>query len=135
MCYNTIIAENKHLSTDDKGKILVKYRKRSGFFLLPVLLFVLGSVYFVFFGQGISMEATDTREAGPASVREVCVDLNRADLSELCTLPGVGADLAQRILDYRQEHGGFKSPHELQQISGIGEKRLKQLLDYVCVEE
>ncbi len=50
------------------------------------------------------------------------VDLNRATLEELDTLPGVGPVLAQRILDWRDANGQFSSVDELQEVSGIGPK-------------
>ncbi len=55
------------------------------------------------------------------------VPLNTADLAALDTLPGVGPVLAQRILDWRTEHGRFTSVDELGEVSGIGEKLLAQL--------
>jgi competence protein ComEA len=55
------------------------------------------------------------------------VNLNTADLTLLETLPGVGPVLAQRILDWRTEHGSFTSVEELGEVSGIGDKMLSQL--------
>jgi competence protein ComEA len=61
------------------------------------------------------------------------VDLNTASLTELQTLPGVGPVLAQRIVDYRAGHGGFRSVGELRNVSGIGDTRYQQLKDLVTV--
>jgi len=61
------------------------------------------------------------------------VDLNTATLAQLDTLPGVGPVLAQRILDWRAEHGRFASVDQLADVSGIGESRLAQLRDLVRV--
>jgi competence protein ComEA len=61
------------------------------------------------------------------------VNLNTASLTELQTLPGVGPVLAQRIVDYRAGHGGFKSVGELRNVSGIGDTRFQQLKDLVTV--
>ena len=65
-----------------------------------------------------------SRAAGASAVP---VDLNSADAATLDTLPGVGPVLAQRILDWRTEHGRFASVDELGEVSGIGDKLLAQI--------
>ena len=60
------------------------------------------------------------------------VHLNTATLEQLDALPGVGPVTAQKILDYRQEHGAFGSVDELDAIPGIGPARLEQLRDLVA---
>jgi competence protein ComEA len=59
------------------------------------------------------------------------VQLSTATLEQLDSLPGVGPVTAQKILDYRQEHGAFHSVDELDAVSGIGPKRLEQLRELV----
>lgn len=61
------------------------------------------------------------------------VNLNTADVSALDTLPGVGPVLAQRIVDWRTEHGKFTSVDELGEVSGIGDKALERLRSKVTV--
>ena len=51
------------------------------------------------------------------------VDLNNATPAELDGLPGVGPVLAQRIVDWRTEHGRFASVDQLREVSGIGESK------------
>ncbi|MEO7132511.1 MAG: ComEA family DNA-binding protein, partial [Dermatophilaceae bacterium] len=61
------------------------------------------------------------------------VNLNTAGLAEFDTLPGVGPVLAQRILDWRTEHGRFSSVDELREVSGIGDTLLGRLRTKVTV--
>ncbi len=68
-------------------------------------------------------------KAGPAGK----VDLNTASVEQLTTLPGVGAKLAARIVDYRDHSGGFKSTRELLNVKGIGEKSFGKLEPHISV--
>ena len=61
------------------------------------------------------------------------MSLNAADAAALDSLPGVGPVLAQRIIDWRTEHGRFTSVDELAEVSGIGEKMFAQLQGKVTV--
>lgn len=62
------------------------------------------------------------------------LNLNTATLAELDALPDIGPALAQRILDYRSAHGGFKSVEELQEIKGIGAMLYDKLKALVTVQ-
>jgi competence protein ComEA len=79
-----------------------------------------------------SPAAAQPGAAAPAAPAQP-VNLNTATLEQLDTLDGVGPATAQKILDYRTEHGGFGSVEELDQIPGIGEKRLAALRERVRV--
>jgi competence protein ComEA len=82
-------------------------------------------------GSGSAGEAPPGGDAagGPTAP----IDLNTATLAELDTLPGVGPVLAQRILDWRTEHGRFATVDQLSDVPGIGDARLAQLRDLVQV--
>ncbi len=71
--------------------------------------------------------------AGAASAPGGPVNLNTATLADLDTLPGVGPVLAQRILDHREQHGGFAAVGDLRKVDGIGSSRYEQLKDLVTV--
>ena len=59
------------------------------------------------------------------------VSLGSATAAELDELPGVGPVTAQKIVDYRSQHGGFRSVDDLDAIPGIGPARIEQLRDLV----
>jgi competence protein ComEA len=59
------------------------------------------------------------------------VSLNTATVEQLDTLPGVGPVLAQHIVDYRAQHGGFRSVDELREVNGIGDRRFADLRNLV----
>ncbi|WP_369799915.1 helix-hairpin-helix domain-containing protein [Micromonospora sp. HK10] len=71
--------------------------------------------------------------AGAAAAPGGPVNLNTATLAQLDALPGVGPVLAQRNLDHRERHGGFRSVSDLRQVDGIGDARYEQLKDLVTV--
>ena len=61
------------------------------------------------------------------------VDINRAGVDELDTLPGVGPAIAQRIVEERDAGGPFHYPEDLLSVKGIGEKTLDKLRDQICI--
>ena len=83
-------------------------------------------------------ESTAAPESTPESTQGAAyvdglLDINLASVEDLTTLPGIGPALAQRIVDYRGQNGRFSSVEELRNISGIGEKRLSAILEYITV--
>jgi competence protein ComEA len=73
--------------------------------------------------------ATGGSVAGAAPATPV--PLSTATVDQLDALPGVGPVLAQHIVDYRSQHGGFRSVDELRQVNGIGERRFADLRNLV----
>jgi competence protein ComEA len=61
------------------------------------------------------------------------VNLYTATNEQLQTLPGVGPVLAERIIAYREQHGGFASVADLRHVTGIGDSRFEELKDLVTV--
>jgi competence protein ComEA len=71
--------------------------------------------------------------SGSAAAAAQPVNLNTATLEQLDALDGIGPGIAQRILDYREQHGGFRRVEELAEVPGIGPKRLAALTPLVTV--
>ncbi|QOV38379.1 ComEA family DNA-binding protein [Streptomyces ferrugineus] len=69
--------------------------------------------------------------AVPDGAPAASVALNTATVEQLDTLPGVGPVLAQHIIDYRTQHGGFRSVDELREVNGIGDRRFADLRNLV----
>jgi competence protein ComEA len=87
---------------------------------------------------GASAQATKAAGAKAAAARPSAtpgapVNINAASLTQLQTLPGVGASTAQRILDYREKNGAFKKIEELMNVKGLGEKSFLKLKPLVNV--
>jgi competence protein ComEA len=83
----------------------------------------------------VPRRAAAAAPAGGAAPAQPAVplNLNTATLEQLDELPGVGPATAQKILDYREEHGGFGSVDELGEVPGIGDVRLASLREQVRV--
>lgn len=98
---------------------------------LLVLATVLLAIHGLGYGRGGS-RPSDLEQRAAAAQR---VDLNEASRAELLQLPGVGDSLAERIEDYRDEHGGFRSVDELAAVQGVGPARLERLRSWVFVRD
>ena len=61
------------------------------------------------------------------------ININTATAEELCALPGIGPVIAGRIIEYREETGGYNSIIDLLNVKGIGEKMFENILEYVTV--
>ena len=79
----------------------------------------------------IPPEKTDTLKIEKTEGRKV--NINKADLTELQLLPGIGPAYAMRIMEWRRLNGKFKTAEDLLEVKGIGPKRLekiKELLEF-----
>ncbi|HJD16544.1 MAG TPA: ComEA family DNA-binding protein [Candidatus Enterococcus stercoripullorum] len=61
------------------------------------------------------------------------ININQADLTQLQQLSGIGEKKAQSIIDYRNENGSFKTIEDLAKVTGIGEKTVEKLRDSITI--
>jgi comEA protein len=64
----------------------------------------------------------------------LCVDINKASVERIETLPGIGRELARRVVEYRNSRGLFKTIDEVKNVPGIGEKKFEQIRPYLKIE-
>ena len=89
------------------------------------------SLYVPAIGEEASLPATaQASSAGGDSL----ININLATEVELMELPGIGPSKAAAILAYRDEAGSFKSPEELMEVTGIGDKTFEQLKDLIITK-
>lgn len=81
-----------------------------------------------------SQQKSATKSASTAAPTTP-VNLNTATQSQLETLPGLGAKVAQRIIEYRQKNGNFKKVEDLMNVKGIGEKSFLKLKPMLTVSQ
>lgn len=97
-------------------------------------------VYVATMGENAASVSSNTGQSSTSGTSEVAsqkgnkVNLNTADLSELQTISGIGQKRAQDILDYREANGKFNSVDDLKNVSGVGAKTLEKLKEYVTVD-
>ena len=72
--------------------------------------------------------------AEPAGAPTGVVNINSADATQLALLPRIGEKAAQRIIEYRTEHGPFKKATDLMQVKGVGAKTFEGLSAWIAVE-
>ena len=68
-----------------------------------------------------------------AADHEVKIDINKASLEDFIKLPRIGPAVAQRIVEYRKQNGGFRKLEDLRQVKGIGQKTFDLLKDKITV--
>lgn len=99
---------------------------------------LLSLVYLV--GIAGALSASQTAKGQPAKApnvsvakEELRIDLNHADAAELVKLPGIGEQVAKRIVAYRTDNGPFEKTEELMNVRGIGEKTYLKLRSFLTL--
>lgn len=69
-----------------------------------------------------------------AVITENAVNINTATVAELEKLPNIGAKTAQKIVEHREKYGGFRKPEHLILVSGISDRRFRELQSFVKTE-
>jgi competence ComEA-like helix-hairpin-helix protein len=90
--------------TDDEKRVIL--------FLIGTVLVGIGINFFIKLNSPVEMISCFGQDIGK-------IDLNSSDKNLLTSIPGIGMKLAQRIIEYRQEQGGFSGLEELRKIKGI----------------
>lgn len=78
------------------------------------------------FAQGNSKPANN-------ATADQLVNINTATVSQLVSLPGIGPKTAEKIVEYRNKNGKFKTKEEIMNVRGIGEKKFARIKDKIKI--
>lgn len=102
------------------------------FLTIAFLFFTVGLMVGKRNGDAIALILEDTSPVEETAIDDSAkININTATPEELASLPGIGEALAERIIAYREEYGGFQTIYELEAVSGIGDKKLESLKDLI----
>lgn len=112
--------------------------KNGRYILLLAIVLSLSLTLGVFIGRitssgHVSLSANHSLQPTLTGNADYRLDINNASKAQLMELPGIGEVMADRIIDYRMEHGKFSSIDGLLDIEGIGVKKLQQLEKLITV--
>ena len=68
------------------------------------------------------------------SKKDKKININKCDVTELTSIPGIGESTAQKIINYRTKNGKFSSIEDLKKIDGIGEKKFEKIKEYIDIK-
>ena len=82
---------------------------------------------------GAAQDSTKRPPAAEKAAMASPINLNTATVAQLESLPGIGARIAERIVEYRKKNGSFKKVEELMNVQGVGEKSFLKLKPLITV--
>jgi comEA protein len=82
----------------------------------------------------VQEEIRENKKEENSVTEPLVININEADITELQKLKGIGQTYAQRIIDYRQENGEFRTVEELLNVKGIGKKRLDDIKAFITLK-
>jgi len=82
----------------------------------------------------LTEEEFNVREEAVSGAEDGLVNLNTADISDLCSLPGIGESKARDIITYRKKNGAFRNKEEIMQVTGIKENLYRKICDMISVK-
>lgn len=106
--------------------------------LAVLVMCVIAIAMLVSSGTALAEKETKGMQGGKSVMAKAAgqmVNINTASADELATLTGVGKEIAQRIIEYREANGSFKSVEQLQNVKGIGAKILEKNRSRITVGE
>jgi competence ComEA-like helix-hairpin-helix protein len=83
--------------------------------------------------EGVNLEDSVQTE-NSENYSRLQIDLNKAELEDLCTLPGIGTVKARAIINFRNKNGNFGNIDELAEVYGIGSSMVDNFRDFVLID-
>ena len=83
--------------------------------------------------ENITSAPVETSPSDTSAAPAALININTASAEELKSLPNIGDAIAEQIIVYREENGGFDTVEEIMKVSGIGEKRFEAIKDRITV--
>ncbi len=104
----------------------MKFSREEKIILLAIIIAaIVGFLANIFFSYGKKVHVTTLA----ASAEKI--NINTAQAAELEKLPGIGRVTAERIMEYRQKSGGFKTTEEIMKIKGMSSKKYERIKNYI----
>ena len=88
----------------------------------------------ILLAPGVGWPTVATAQQEQKAVSDGKININTASKTELMKLKGIGASVADKIIEYRNTHGQFKKPEDIRKVRGVGKGLWEQNRDAIAVE-